>query len=86
MQLLNKISKNIERRKFFETSAKGLFVFMLVRTFPFNLLYGKNKNSAGSKKIKVKINPLAVSRKNVGGNNGRWEEYKLYGKFKKSWS
>ncbi len=70
MQLLNKVDKKLERRKFFETSAKGMFVFMLVRAFPFNLLFGKNRNSASAKKIKVKINPLAVSRKNIGGNNG----------------
>ena len=71
MQLLNKVGKKIERRKFFETSAKGMFAFMVVKTFPFKFLFGKNKNSAGSKKIKVKINPLAVSRKNIGRNNGR---------------
>ena len=71
MQLINKVGKKIERRKFFETSTKGLFAYMVVRAFPFNLLFGKNKNSAVSKKIKVKINPLAVSRKTIGGNNGR---------------
>ncbi len=71
MQLLNKVGKKIERRKFFETSAKGMFAFMAVRALPFNLLFGKNKNAANSKKIKVKINPLAVSRKNIGKNNGR---------------
>jgi hypothetical protein len=70
MQLLKKVDNKIERRKFFETSVKGMFVFMLIRAFPFNLLFGKNKNSAGAKKIKVKINPLAVSRKSIGGKNG----------------
>ena len=65
-----KIDKKMERKKFFETSAKGMFIFMLMNSFPYKLFAGKNKNSADSKKIKVKINPLAVRRNKTGTNNG----------------
>ncbi len=70
MQEINKVEKKIMRRNFFLTSVKGMFIFMVLNSFPLNLIMKKNNKSAESGKIKVKLNPQAVSRKNIGGKNG----------------
>ncbi len=60
---LNKISE-INRKNFFSRISKGFLGFIVVSSFPFNLFAG----NSSSKKIQIKINPLAVKR--TKDNNG----------------
>ena len=67
------LDKKIKRKKFFIAAAASAATYTVLRSFPFNLLFGnkeiqKNKNS---KSEKIKVNPLAVSRKNSGDSNVR---------------
>ena len=68
-QEINNVEKKIIRRKFFSTSVKGMFVFMLLNSFPLSLFMKKGK-PADSRNINIKLHAQAVSRKNKGGNNG----------------
>ncbi len=61
MEKKNQIRKNMNRKKFFASAGTGLFGFVLMKTFPFNL-FAKSKKEFENP-IKVKINPSAVSRK-----------------------
>ncbi len=64
----NILKKKLPRKKFFAslgTIAVGAFIF---KSIPFTSKKFVNNNK--NKDIKVKINPLAVSRKNVGRYNG----------------
>jgi hypothetical protein len=57
----------IDRKKFFLTAAGTAFLGMsLLRNFPLKM-FGKIQKSR-DRKLKVKIHPLAVSRKGRGGN------------------
>lgn len=53
--------KMINRKNFFSKAAAGFLGFMLVKSFPFSLLGTSKKEFVH--KVKVKINPSAVSRK-----------------------
>ena len=71
METNNKNFTKMKRKKFFVSAGTGVFGFMLMKTFPFNLF--KNSAKIESEKvsgIKVKLNPHAVSRNNSGANNG----------------
>lgn len=63
--------KKIKRKNFFFTFAVGIAGYAALRSFPFKLFTKKqDSNKAENKKgSMVKVNPLAVSRKNTGGNN-----------------
>lgn len=61
METNKSIKKYFNRKKFFTTAGTGLFGFILIKTFPFNLL-AKSKKEFDNP-IKIKINPSAVSRK-----------------------
>ena len=54
------------RKKFFNIVGLGFIGMFFTRSFPFRFLF---KNKMDDKKIKVKINPLAVKRQNMGGKN-----------------
>jgi len=71
MNIQNLFDKKLERKKFFISVGAGLAGFVLLKTFPFNL-FAKNKIKfrESNRKIKVRINPLAVSRNKIGENNG----------------
>ena len=56
---LHKVKK-IERKKFFFNLGKGLAGLVIFNSFPFKL-FGKNRTS--TRKVEIKINPFAVSRK-----------------------
>ncbi len=67
MELKNILNKKIQRKNFFLTIGAGAGSYFLVRSLPFKFfgrLLSKPKSISGSK-IKVKINPSAVSRKKV---------------------
>ncbi len=72
MELQNIFQKKVERKKFFVSLGAGFMGYFVLRSFPFNL-FGKKSLSKNDKtgKVRVKINPLAVSRNKIGGNNGR---------------
>jgi hypothetical protein len=57
----------INRKKFFLTASTSFLGITLLKSFPFSLL-GK-KDNAGNGKLKVKINPSAVSRNSKEGSN-----------------
>jgi hypothetical protein len=57
----------MNRKKFFTSISLGAFGFVVYNSFPIKYF---SKASAFSKnKIEVRVNPLAVSRKKVGGKN-----------------
>lgn len=63
--------KKIKRKNFFFSLGAGIAAYAAFRFLPFKLFTKKsNSNRVENKKnSRVKINPLAVSRKNTGGNN-----------------
>ena len=71
MELENlNLNKNMKRKNFFFSLAAGVAGFIALRSFPFKI-FSKRIGSTKSenKHSRIKINPLAVSRKNIGGNN-----------------
>ena len=72
MELQNIFQKKLERKKFFMSLGAGFAGFIVLKSFPFKLFNkAQSKKKINSEQVKIKINPLAVSRKNIGGNNGR---------------
>ncbi len=67
------IDKKIKRKKFFVAAAASVATYTVLRSFPFNLLFGnkENKKVKNRKSDRIKENPLAVSRKNSGDSNVR---------------
>jgi|GEM_PF-2465178 len=67
------IDKKIKRKKFFVAAAASVVTYTVMRSFPFNLLFGnkENKKVKNRKGDRIKENPLAVSRKNSGNSNVR---------------
>ena len=61
----NQELKTIERKKFFSSFGKGFIGLLLVSSFPVKL-FGKKD----IKRVEIKINPQAVSRKKDGKKNG----------------
>ena len=61
----------MKRKNFFFTLGAGVAGYFALRSLPFKLFSKKiNTDKAESKtSSRVKVNPLAVSRKNIGGNN-----------------
>jgi hypothetical protein len=57
----------MNRKKFFTSISLGAIGFAVYNSFPVK--YFSKENKIFSQKIKVKVNPLAVSRKKVGGKN-----------------
>lgn len=72
MELERIFSKKIERKSFVVTIGTAAAVFVLMKSFIFNLFFSKKEKSTHKKKnrIKVKPNPLAVSREKLGKQNG----------------
>lgn len=58
----------MDRKKFFLFSSTTVLGLTLLKSFPFNLFSKKNKYTNG--KLKVRINPSAVSRSSKEGSNG----------------
>jgi hypothetical protein len=67
MEITEYFQKKFNRKKFFGTIGAGFLSYVVFKSFPFNLFAKKEKIK--SPKIKVRINPLAVERKNTGKNN-----------------
>jgi hypothetical protein len=57
----------MNRKKFFTSISLGALGFTVLNTFPFNFI--SKKSGKDQKKVQVKINPLAVSRKKIGDKN-----------------
>ena len=71
MKVQKFFQKKLDRKNFFYSLGAGLAGYAAVKAFPFKLIGKKILNEDNNnKKIKVKINPFAVSRKKIGGNNG----------------
>lgn len=58
-------SKKMNRKKFFLSASLAAAAVAFFKYIPFTLA----KRNFSSKKVEVKINPLAVSRKKVGEKN-----------------
>ena len=67
MEIAELFQKKIKRKNFFRTAGTGILGYLVFRSFPFNLL--TKKEAKKTQKIKVRINPLAVERKNTGKTN-----------------
>lgn len=57
----------MNRKKFFTSISLGAVGFAVYNSFPMKYLF--KKSDIFKNKIEVKVNPLAVSRKKVGGKN-----------------
>jgi hypothetical protein len=64
MEISDYFQKKIKRKNFFTTAGTGFMTYVVFRSFPFNLFAKKEEKL--TQKIKVRINPLAVQRKNRG--------------------
>ena len=72
MELKNvNFDKKMKRKNFFFSLGAGVAGYFALRSLPFKLFSKKiSSNKADNKtSSRVKVNPLAVSRKNIGGNN-----------------
>ena len=67
MEIAELFQQKIKRKNFFTTAGTGILGYFVFRTFPFNLF--KKNELKKTQKIKVRINPLAVERKNTGKTN-----------------
>ncbi len=72
MNIQKIFQKNLNRKKFFSSLGAGLAGYVIMKSIPFNFIGKKLFNDKKeSEKLLVKINPFAVSRQKIGGNNGR---------------
>ncbi|WP_337865854.1 hypothetical protein [Ignavibacterium sp.] len=62
---LNQTKNKMDRKKFFLAATLAAAGIALFKYIPFT----SAKKKFGSKKVEVKINPLAVSRKKLGEKN-----------------
>lgn len=62
---MSNIKNKISRKSFFIKSALAGTGFFILKSLPFRFFESENKKV----KMIVKINPLAVSRKKIGGTN-----------------
>lgn len=72
MELKNlNFDKKIKRKNFFFSLSAIAGGYFVLRSLPFKFFAKKNEPANTEKKnnSRVKINPMAVSRKNIGGNN-----------------
>ena len=71
MKLQRLLQKKIDRKNFFYSLGAGVAGYVAMKSFPFKYI-GKKlfSNEENNNKVLVKINPFAVSRKKIGGNNG----------------
>lgn len=65
MERINKKNKTIPRKKFFTSIGTGLLGLVVFNSVPF----AKRLNEKKTEEVVVKINPLAVKRNKLGGNN-----------------
>ncbi len=72
MDIQKIFDKRLKRKNFFYSLGTGIAGYAVMKTFPFNFI-GKRffNDRKEQQKVLVKINPLAVSRQKIGGNNGR---------------
>ena len=57
----------MNRKKFFTSISLGAIGFTIYNSFPMK--YFAKKSKVPIDRIKIRINPLSVSRNNVGGKN-----------------
>jgi len=57
----------MERKKFLISAGAGIFSMAILSKIPFLKSVRINRNE--EKKVKVVLNPLAISRKKTGANN-----------------
>ena len=71
MELKNlNFNKKIKRKNFFFSLGAGVAGYFALRSLPFKLFSKKiSPNKVEKTSSRVRVNPLAVSRKNIGGNN-----------------
>ena len=67
MEIANYFQRKIKRKKFFSSIGTGFIGYVVFRSFPYNLFVKREEKK--TQKIKVRINPLAIQRKNTGKNN-----------------
>jgi predicted RND superfamily exporter protein len=65
------LEKKIKRKNFFMSIGVGLAGFVALTSSPLRLFAKKKVSNKieNTKNSRIKINPSAVSRKNIGGNN-----------------
>jgi hypothetical protein len=71
MELKNlSLDKKMKRKNFFFSLGAGIAGYLAFRSLPFKIFSKRMKPTVSEiRNSRIKINPLAVSRKNTGGNN-----------------
>lgn len=72
MEFQKIFQKKIERKKFVISLGTGLAALVLMKSFVYKMFFTKSSVSSKTKKrnIKIKPNPMAVSRNKLGVKNG----------------
>lgn len=71
MNIQKLLVKKVERKKFFYTIGAGFTSMLLLKSFPVNFfIKDKLVQTHNGDKVKVRINPLSVSRNKLGEKNG----------------
>lgn len=68
---LNKLHKNIDRKKFFMFSGSAILGFLALSKMPFNIFKSKSSAEKTETSIKITQNPNAVKRKSRQANTGQ---------------
>ncbi len=72
MEIEKVFQKKFKRKNFFTSLGIGLAGYFAMKSFPFKLFRSSKLLEHNDKlKVNIRINPLAVSRKKIGGNNAR---------------
>jgi len=72
MEIQKIFDKKLKRKNFFYSIGAGIAGYTIMKSFPLNFLSKRfSNNNKENKKIKIRINPLAVSRQKTGKTNGR---------------
>lgn len=71
MNIQRLLIKKVERKKFFYSMGAVFSSILLLKSFPFNfLIRNKLTKTHNTDRVRVRINPLSVSRKKLGDKNG----------------
>ena len=71
MNIQKIFQKKLNRKNFFSSAGAVVAGYVVMKSFIFNFWGRKIFNDKDEReKIRVKINPFAVSRQKIGGNNG----------------
>lgn len=66
MQIIKILNKTLNRKKFFSSAALSAAGFIVLRSFPFNMI---KKNKEEDIVVNIKLNTQSISRTKIGEKN-----------------